>query len=152
MNLNSISMLHSLAATSKKPKSTNPITTLLLLAVLLLPTLTVAQEKTSLPDKNSQHVYVKFDYVKATKTYPQGNQITYVHVTGLPGDQRIVDKMQRHLLANMRINRVHIYSDQDRFMIDADADVNPEHVVDEMNIFLQKYYASLERRKLRENK
>jgi hypothetical protein len=120
---------------------------LLLAAMLLLPTFAMAQEK--MTNENANEVYVKFGYVKATKTYPEGNQITYVNVSGLPKDRSVVDEMRKHLLMNMRINRVNIYSDQDRFVLDADADVNPEHVVDEMNIFLRKYYA--EQEKIREH-
>ena len=115
--------------------------------LMLMPTFAMAQDKVA--SENANEVYVKFGYVKATKTYPEGNQITYVNVSGLPKDRLVVDEMRKHLLTNMRINRVNIYSDQDRFVLDADADVNPEHVVDEMNIFLRKYYA--EQEKIREH-
>lgn len=134
-------------ASERKTKKSPMKWLLLLAALLLLPTFAMAQDKVS--NDNAKEMYVKFGYVKATKTYPEGNQITYVNVSGLPKDRSVVDEMRKHLLMNMRINRVNIYSDQDRFVLDADADVNPEHVVDEMNIFLRKYYA--EQEKIREH-
>lgn len=135
------------AYTAERRTKKSPMKWLLLLAaLLLLPTFAMAQEKVT--NENANEVYVKFGYVHASKTYPEGNQITYVNVSGLPKDRSVVDEMRKFLLRNMRINRVNIYSDQDRFVLDADADVNPEHVVDEMNIFLRKYYE--EQEKIRE--
>lgn len=93
--------------------------------------------------KNSNKEYVRFVEVSATKTYPEGNQITYVKATGLPNDRYVADLMEKHLIENMRVNRMRVYLNQDVFLLDADADINPEHVVDEMNIFLRKYYEKL---------
>lgn len=93
--------------------------------------------------KNSNKEYVRFVEVSATKTYPEGNQITYVKATGLPNDRYVADLMEKHLIENMRVNRMRVYLNQDVFLFDADADINPEHVVDEMNIFLRKYYEKL---------
>lgn len=84
--------------------------------------------------------YVKFVEVSATKTYPEGNQVTYVKATGLPNDRLVADLMEKHLIENMRVNRMRVYLNHDEFLLDADADINPEHVVDEMNIFLREYY------------
>ena len=119
-------------ASERKTKKSPMKWLLLIAAMLLMPTFAMAQDKVA--SENAKEFYVKFGYVKASKTYPEGNQITYVNVSGLPKDRSVVDEMRKHLLMNMRINRVNIYSDQDRFVLDADADVNPEHVVDEMNI------------------
>jgi len=93
--------------------------------------------------KNSNKEYVRFVEVSATKTYPEGNQITYVKATGLPNDRYVADLMEKHLIENMRVNRMRVYLNQDIFLLDADADINPEHVVDEMNIFLRRYYEKL---------
>ena len=40
-----------------------------------------------------------------------------------------------------------VYFNQDIFLLDADADVNPEWVVDEMNVFLRRYYAEMNQEK-----
>lgn len=84
--------------------------------------------------------YVKFVGVSATKTYPEGNQVTYVMATGLPANESLAKMTASHVVKMMRVTRVKIYQDRDEFLLDADADVNPQHVVDEMNIFLNDYY------------
>ena len=121
----------------------------MLLAVLMLPMVTMGQTKASSDGKDNQKIYVRLDYVDATKTYPEGNQITYVRATGLPTDKSVVDKMEVYLVKMMRVTRVYVYLDADLglFMFDGDADINPEWVVDEMNIFLRNYYAEMEHEK-----
>ncbi len=84
--------------------------------------------------------YVKFVGVSASKTYPAGNQVTYVTATGLPSDESLAKMTEKHVVKMMRVTRLRIYRGRDEFLLDADADVNPQHVVDEMNIFLNSYY------------
>ena len=111
-------------------------------AVMLLLSVTLQAQNVD-QTKNSNKEYVRFVEVSATKTYPEGNQITYVKATGLPNDRYVADLMEKHLIENMRVNRMRVYLNQDVFLLDADADINPEHVVDEMNFFLRKYYEKL---------
>ena len=117
------------------------------MAILLLPTVSIGQVKASADGKDGQKEYVKFVAVSATKTYPEGNQITYVEATGLPNDKVIADKMERHLVTVMRVSRVKVLFYQDKFMFDGDADIKPEWVVDEMNVFLRRYYAEMNQEK-----
>lgn len=112
-------------------------------AVLLLGVTVQAQNVDQ--SQNSNKEYVRFVEVSATKTYPEGNQITYVVATGLPRDKEVVDMMEKHVIKNMRVTRLYVYLSHDEFMFDGDADVNPEHVVDEMNIFLRNYNMELEK-------
>lgn len=113
-------------------------------AVMLLLGVTVQAQNVD-QTQNSNKEYVRFVEVSATKTYPEGNQITYVKATGLPNIQEVADKMEKYVIKNMRVSRLKIYLNQDEFMFDGDADVNPEHVVDEMNIFLRNYNMELEK-------
>lgn len=115
--------------------------------LLLMPSMVMSQNTAQKSEKNSNVEYVKFVEVSATKTYPEGNQITYVQATGLPTDKAIADKMEEHLVKMMRVTRMKVYFNQDVFLLDADADINPEWVVDEMNVFLRDYYAEIEHEK-----
>ena len=117
------------------------------MAILLLPTVGIGQVKASADGKDGQKEYVKFVAVSATKTYPEGNQITYVQATGLPTEKELADKMEKYLTQIMRVSRMKVYFNQDIFLLDADADVNPEWVVDEMNVFLRNYYSVKEHEK-----
>lgn len=121
----------------------------LMVAIMLMPTFAMSQSKESKSERNSKVEYVKFVEVSATKTYPEGTQITYVQATGLPTDKSVVDKMEEYLVKMMRVTRVYVYlnTNQGEFMFEGDADINPEWVVDEMNIFLRAYYAELDREK-----
>ena len=87
----------------------------------------VRQEKDKIPE------VVKFDMVDATKTYPEGNQITYVRVKGLPTDNERIEYMRKYVLKMMRVKRLQVYPNQGYILIDGDADIKPEHVVDVMN-------------------
>ena len=113
-------------------------------AVMLLLGVTVQAQNVD-QTQNSNKEYVRFVEVSATKTYPEGNQITYVVATGLPRDKEVVDMMEKHVIKNMRVTRLYVYLSNDEFMFDGDADVNPEHVVDEMNIFLRKHSLEIEK-------
>lgn len=135
------------AAVSTKVNVKSPIRWFLLLAILLLPTVGIGQVKASADGKDGQKEYVKFVAVSATKTYPEGNQITYVQATGLPTEKELADKMEKYLTQIMRVSRMKVYFNQDIFLLDADADVNPEWVVDEMNVFLRNYYSVKEHEK-----
>lgn len=135
-----------MSATVKRNKK-SPIRWAVILAALLLPTMAMAQS--NVPEKvdDGKTEYVKFVAVSATKTYPEGNQITYVEATGLPTEKELADKMEKYLTQIMRVSRMKVYFNQDIFLLDADADVNPEWVVDEMNVFLRDYYAEIEKEK-----
>lgn len=134
-------------AIATKEKLKSPMRWFLLLAILLLPTVSIGQVKASADGKDRQKEYVKFVAVSATKTYPEGNQITYVEATGLPNDKVIADKMERHLVTVMRVSRVKVFFYQDKFMFDGDEDIKPEWVVDEMNVFLRRYYTEMNQEK-----
>ncbi len=136
-----------IAAVSTKVNVKSHIRWFMLLAVLMLPMVTMGQTKASSDGKDNQKIYVKFVEVLATKTYPDGNQVTYVRATGLPTDKVVADKMEEHLLSVMRLSRIKVYINQDRFLLDGDADINPEWVVDEMNVFLRRYYAEMNQEK-----
>lgn len=136
-------------AIATKEKLKSPMRWFLLLAILLMPTVSIGQVKASADGKDGQKEYVKFVAVSATKTYPEGNQITYVEATGLPTEKLVVDKMKEHLIKMMRVTRVYVYLNTDLglFMFDGDEDIKPEWVVDEMNVFLRRYYAEMNQEK-----
>ena len=76
--------------------------------LLLMPSMVMSQNTAQKSEKNSNVEYVKFVEVSATKTYPEGNQITYVQATGLPTDKAIADKMEEHLVKMMRVTRMKV--------------------------------------------
>lgn len=108
--------------------------------LLLMPSMVMSQNTAQKSEKNSNVEYVKFVEVSATKTYPEGNQITYVKAIGLPQDKALAEKMEHYLINVMRVTRVRVMQSYEKFMFDGDADINPEWVVDEMNVFFRNYY------------
>ena len=82
---------------------------------------------------------IKFDYVDATKTYPEGNQITYVRVKNLPDDKSLQEYITKYVIEMMRVKRLKIYAYYEMILLDGDADINPEHVVDVMNEAMERY-------------
>ncbi|MBQ3579886.1 MAG: hypothetical protein II975_02710 [Bacteroidales bacterium] len=124
---------------------------LLVAAVLMTGSEAFAQKKNDTKTKNSQSQptevkqdkdktpqVVQFDMVDATKTYPEGNQITYARVKGLPTDNEKVEYMRKYVLEMMRVKRLQVYPKQGYILIDGDADIKPEHVVDVMNEGLER--------------
>ena len=124
---------------------------LLVAAVLMTGSEAFAQKKNDPKTKNSQSQstevkqdkdktpqVVQFDMVDATKTYPEGNQITYARVKGLPTDNEKVEYMRKYVLEMMRVKRLQVYPKQGYILIDGDADIKPEHVVDVMNEGLER--------------
>jgi len=108
-----------------------------LLVAVFMPEITWGQIK---QDQPNQPKKITFDGIDATKTYPEGNQITYVLASNLPTDKATVEALQKHIVSEMRVTRIFINPEYNYFMFDGDADVNPQHIVDEMNDFMQTLY------------
>lgn len=76
---------------------------------------------------------VKLVEVLASKTYPEGNQITYFTVTEMPTGQDEIDFMKQYVIENTEVTRLVIFPDQPRCMFDGDEDLDIEKVVAAMN-------------------
>lgn len=89
------------------------------------------------PVSQKQNTKITFVGIDASKEYPNGNQITYVLAKGLPTNKATIKELQDHIIATMRVSRISITPQHGYFMFDGDADINPQHIVDEMNSHLQ---------------
>lgn len=124
---------------SKHTHKTNPFHNTLLAAALMLFMFAVPAAARAQQDQPRK---ITFDHIDATKTYPEGNQITYVLASNLPSDKATIEALQKHIVSMMRVTRIFLYPEYGYFMFDGDADVNPQHIVDEMNEYLQALYSN----------
>ena len=76
---------------------------------------------------------MKFVEIVASKTYPEGNQITYFTVTEMPTGQNEIDFIKEYTIDKMKIDRLVIFPGKPRCMIDGDAKVDIVEVVSMMN-------------------
>lgn len=76
---------------------------------------------------------MKFVEIVASKTYPEGNQITYFTVTEMPTGQNEIDFIKEYTIENMKIDRLVIFPGKTRCMIDGDEKVDIPEVVSMMN-------------------
>ena len=72
---------------------------------------------------------MKFVDIVASKTYPEGNQITYFTVTEMPTGQDEIDFMKQYVIENTEVTRLVIFPDQPRCMFDGDEALDVEKVV-----------------------
>ena len=76
---------------------------------------------------------MKFVEIVASKTYPEGNQITYFEVTEMPTGQNEIDFIKEYTIDKMKIDRLVIFPGKTRCMIDGAEKVDIPEVVNMMN-------------------
>ncbi len=76
---------------------------------------------------------VKLVEVLASKTYPEGNQITYFAVTEMPTSQEEIDFVKQYVIDKLEVTRLVIFPGKTRCMIDGAEKVDIPEVVSMMN-------------------